>query len=494
MKKKKNNHLFKNINNYTIEYRHDVKKKVYKILIPYRKGTKWGYADNLGEVVIPCIYDETYLFGEQKFALVKVNQLYGVVDKSGEIVIESKYNNISLIEDKYCILQINNKYLISSISFYNSIELKPFEFDYIEYLSNGNFSVFKGKIINLDLGFSQPDVEYKGYWGIHSDNKQILECNYDRINVISDSLYSVKKDSKWGIIIIPINMNNQEIRLIYDEIISLKNGFFAVLITHLWFIKNGNGFDISDLGFEEIGDYSEGLINVRYNGKWGYLDKTGKNVIPFRYDFADIFSCRRALIGINENGEILFGNINHNGDLSIKIQFSFASNFASGKAKVRMGEKELVVGIDGEVLLNPEIGVITEFEKNVVVVNVEGGGYWEDEAGINLNFYKIYNNNGDLILGTNYFSGFSNGVAVIGHTDFENQYLLNSDCELIKIGNENRIEGFDQFGYSIIGEVSKTRNRFGDYYFESGQLVILNSGIFICELGYLFCGKEYWED
>ena len=32
--------------------------------------------------------------------------------------------------------------------------------------------------------------------------------------------------------------------------------------------------------------FSEGLAQVLLNGKWGYIDKTGKEVIPCKYDWA----------------------------------------------------------------------------------------------------------------------------------------------------------------------------------------------------------------
>ncbi len=41
---------------------------------------------------------------------------------------------------------------------------------------------------------------------------------------------------------------------------------------------------ITDFIYEECGAFQDGLIAVKKNGKWGYLDKDGKEVIPFSYD------------------------------------------------------------------------------------------------------------------------------------------------------------------------------------------------------------------
>lgn len=41
---------------------------------------------------------------------------------------------------------------------------------------------------------------------------------------------------------------------------------------------------ITDYIYEECGSYSDGLIAVKKDGKWGYIDEKGKEVIPIQYD------------------------------------------------------------------------------------------------------------------------------------------------------------------------------------------------------------------
>jgi len=36
--------------------------------------------------------------------------------------------------------------------------------------------------------------------------------------------------------------------------------------------------------YEEASDFSEGLARIKLNGKWGYIDKTGKEIIPLKYE------------------------------------------------------------------------------------------------------------------------------------------------------------------------------------------------------------------
>ncbi|MDJ0515966.1 MAG: WG repeat-containing protein [Trichodesmium sp. MO_231.B1] len=46
--------------------------------------------------------------------------------------------------------------------------------------------------------------------------------------------------------------------------------------------------------------FSEGLAAVKKDGKWGYIDKTGKIVIPYQFDDAYGFQQGLAKVIVNE--------------------------------------------------------------------------------------------------------------------------------------------------------------------------------------------------
>ena len=65
-----------------------------ELLIPYRKGKKWGYMNTHEELVIKTKYQEVYPF-ENNRGRVKKNGKYGFIDKSGEVKIEFQYEHVS---------------------------------------------------------------------------------------------------------------------------------------------------------------------------------------------------------------------------------------------------------------------------------------------------------------------------------------------------------------------------------------------------------------
>ena len=48
--------------------------------------------------------------------------------------------------------------------------------------------------------------------------------------------------------------------------------------------------------YEDANQFSDGLAAVKQNGKWGYVDETGKTIIPFEYDYCYPFSEGLAIV------------------------------------------------------------------------------------------------------------------------------------------------------------------------------------------------------
>ena len=55
--------------------------------------------------------------------------------------------------------------------------------------------------------------------------------------------------------------------------------------------------------YDYAGSFSEGLASVNKDGKWGYIDKSGKAVIPIIYDNTCSFSFGEGLVSVNKDGK-----------------------------------------------------------------------------------------------------------------------------------------------------------------------------------------------
>ncbi len=78
-----------------------------------RKG-KWGFINRANQLVIPATYDFAESF-VGNIALVQEMSLYGVVDKTGNKIVETGYNNIELVKGSNFLI-INNGALYGVMS------------------------------------------------------------------------------------------------------------------------------------------------------------------------------------------------------------------------------------------------------------------------------------------------------------------------------------------------------------------------------------------
>ena len=85
-------------------------------------------------------------------------------------------------------------------------------------------------------------------------------------------------------------------------------------------------------GYDYVAEYSEGLAWVRLNGKYGFIDKSGTEVIPCKYDYAYFFS--EGLAEVKLNGK--YGFIDKSGRLVIPCKYDGTYSFSEGLAKVML--------------------------------------------------------------------------------------------------------------------------------------------------------------
>lgn len=127
--------------------------------------------------------------------------------------------------------------------------------------------------------------------------------------------------------------------------------------------------------------FFEGLAQVRYEydsqspmaTKIGYMDKTGKVVIPYQYGMASDFSDGLAAVANNNS----WGYINKAGKTVIPFEYSHASNFSNGYAVV---SKE----IDGVMMET----IIDKTGKNMVPYTKQ---YGNDNNNINEEYRRLTN-------------------------------------------------------------------------------------------------------
>ncbi len=100
------------------------------------------------------------------------------------------------------------------------------------------------------------------------------------------------------------------------------------------------------------------LLPVNQNGRWGYIDRSGKLVIACQFVEAGYFSEGLAAVGVQNPDEpyALEGYIDNSGGWRIKPQFDWAGAFHEGFARVHLEDQHLskaLVSSNGDIVAVP---------------------------------------------------------------------------------------------------------------------------------------------
>ena len=265
---------------------------------------KFGFVDKSGKQVIPCIYDWADDYSEG-LAKVKVNTKMGFIDKDGNQIIPCIYDSVASFSDSLAAVVLND------------------HVGYIDKKGNQVIPCIYGKYYYGADSFSEglAVVELNGKHGfIDKTGKQIIPCIYDNANRFSEGLAGIQLNGKWGFI---DRTGSQSISNIYGS------PYFRV---------DEDGITSEGLVF------SEGLAAVELNGKYGYIDKNEILVIPCIYDDATMFSGGLAAVKLKKGyGWFPWGFINKTGKLILPFIYSYVERrykepvFSKGLAKVNSG-------------------------------------------------------------------------------------------------------------------------------------------------------------
>lgn len=158
----------------------------------------------------------------------------------------------------------------------------------------------------------------------------------------------------------------------YDDAEGVKNSYPN---SFKLFYKRGQIFKSHE--FEYIGNLQEDMLVAKKNGKYGYIDASGKTMIDFKYDYAEDFSNGFAVVAEKRGNILWYGLVNKKGTMVFQMNHDEIIN---------LDDKALVVSAGG--------------------------------------FYSYYNLSGKRISGNKFYkygSKFTKGYSVVGEKNRKNE-------------------------------------------------------------------------
>ncbi len=326
-------------------------------------------------------------------AWVKKDGEWGVIDKSGNVVVPIK---LQLVEDgvgppdfkdfqdgfawfsrkdgKYGFVGNNGTIVVPM---YDDFFVSQEGFAGVKKDGKWGFVDKSGKIvvpIQYDDAFCNDVgitwVKKDGKWGvINKGGKIVVPIQYDQhrliINTLNEGFECVEKDGKWGVIntdgeiVIPIQ---------FDFVDNFQEGLWSVWKGGKYGVVDRSGKVMVPIQYDYVQDFHEGFAGVKKDGKWGFVDKSGKVVVPIQYDYVCNFY--EGLAEVKKDGKR--GLVDKSGRIVVPIQYDYIYGFHEGLAKAEKNGKWGLINKEGKIVVPIQYDDVGDFHEGLATVRKEG--------------------------------------------------------------------------------------------------------------------------
>ncbi len=304
------------------------------------RGDKFGVVDKTGKIVVDFEYDYISPFNNG-YATISVKdsrsgtgERYGIIDKKGKVVVD--LDSIGRLHYSEGLIAISSSYKYGYQDVKGNMVI-DYQFDDAGEFHDGLAA-----------------VEKNDKWGyIDKDGKVVIDYQFDGAEEFSDGLAAVEKDDKWGYI-------DKTGKVVIDYQFDFSETFADGLLMKLeksndigysmkCFDKTGKVVIEANNKYYDVDNFAEGLAPVAdKDGKWGYIDKKGKLVIDCQYDSASSFS--DGLARVKKDGKI--GYINSKNKVVIDFIYDEGNSFSEDLAYVRKENDSMFIDKKGKTILS----------------------------------------------------------------------------------------------------------------------------------------------
>ena len=222
---------------------------------------KWGYINKTGEIIIPCQFDYARDFSEG-LASVELNDKCGYIDKSGKVAIPYDFVEAYSFSEGLAFVKSSDKrgYIDKS-----GKEVMSYKCQGISSFSEGLACVFKDgqygfvdKTTKIVIPFTFDDINnFNGGFASYGQYQRHLWYKISYAWNTFEELMDAFKDRLTGTFRFDhIGLGNMEMSML-----KMKYG-----------IIDKTGRIIISPQFDDIGNFSEGLVSVKINEEWGFIE------------------------------------------------------------------------------------------------------------------------------------------------------------------------------------------------------------------------------
>lgn len=314
-------------------------------LIPYRNAEeKWGYCNAAKEIVIPCVYDKAYPFGNGVAWVWVYEQGYGLINAAGKQLYppRSALPMMFAVTEKRTPVKENGK--IGFITPEGKIAISP-RYEDAYYCAAEDVIIFANH----------------QKWGVANiAGKLLLPATYDDLGQFVDRLARAKQGSRWGFI---SKDGSWVLPAIYDTVGDFADGYAPVKSSEGWTYIDVSGKKIVDVWADSAMVFSGGVGVLLIEGTYSFLDK-GFDVTAIQ-DFKAVFPFEKGL-AVAQHKDGKYGVVNAEGEWVLKPVFTnMGTKVVGGIVPAEAEGKWGYVNIEGKWILPPRYDYTFDFKQGL---------------------------------------------------------------------------------------------------------------------------------
>ncbi len=326
------------------EVRDSIPSPQEELLFPILQNNKWGFINSSGQVVIEPKFDTVDRFSENRAPFGSgSNGKWGFIDSTGQVVVEPRFDNAYPFFGGRATVKVGKRSGFIDHSGREVggrfIQVSSFH----EERAFGKGGDFQWRMFDLD-GNRITNDSFSNAGGFSEGLAAFSGRNYTKQAGFID------REGKVVLELTGILPDTQGY--------GFRGGLAAVYVRRPFYWHQ----------FLDIGRWGEDI--------WGFIDRTGKQVVPLKYDGVSDFSECLATIWINDKA----GIINTSGQMIAQPQFNSIWSFSEGFAVVQDGEFRSAstrygyMDKTGKVVIEPRFSSADDFREGLAVVQaVESG-------------------------------------------------------------------------------------------------------------------------
>lgn len=327
------------------------------------RGNDFGYVNKEGEFIIQPRFERAYDFNSQGLAIVQEKNMMGLIDDKGEYAIQPIYGSISPFVEERAVFVLGN--LMGVMDETGQVVTKK-TYNFVSDYSEGRALV----------GISPKDDGNYIYGYIDKAGNEVIPPSFTQGGSFKNKA----------------------------AIVSNKEGKFQLI--------DLDGNVINTYDYPYVNQYGDGLLVFAEGsfGPFGYIDVSGKIVIPPKYIMTDGFEGNVAMVAIGEAYKPNYGVINKEGEYIYKPIYANILYLEEGRLALgkQLGDQDIpfsyiyAIGTtSGEILTDFKYLAVGKYDNGIAFASNEEDTFFIDLNGELNNSLPIVRGSGTLTIKEN---------------------------------------------------------------------------------------------